>query len=161
MFRPLLPVAAVLFASVAGCDRRTGSASCGLDALTGALAVKQSFAEGHVLTALPDSAPPSLAVRLVVGPAWNASVTSDSGSRWRVMTHGTVSREAQVGYGVAIVDYHDNVLGVLAFNGHSVRGAPALGTLVIGDTVVPLLGVRIDPAAVQSPRCPIFPDSLR
>lgn len=160
MFRALVP-ALLMLATVAGCDRRAGSVSCGLDALTGALAVKQSFAEGHLLTALPDSAPTSLAVRLVAGPAWSASVTSDSTARWRVVTHGAVSRDAQVGYGVAVIDYHDHVLGVLAFNGHSVRGAPDLGTLVIGDTAVPLLGVRLDPAAIQSPRCPVFPDSLR
>ena len=113
-----------------------------------------------MLTAVPDATPANVAVRLVAGPAWRGTVAAE-GSGWRVTTHGTVSGRAHVGYGVLVVDFHGTPLGVLAFDGHSVAGAPALGTLAIGDTVVPLLGVRIDPQVLQDPRCPVFPDSLR
>jgi hypothetical protein len=144
----------------AACTRVPGSASCGIEALTRPLAVKQSFAEGNVLTVVPDSTPAALAVRLVAGPAWQGTVVA-GGNGWHVTTHGAVSGTARVGYGVLVVDFHDTPLGVLAFDGHSVAGATALGTLAIGDTVVPLLGVRIDPQVLQDPRCPVFPDSLR
>lgn len=152
------PVALLMLA--AACTRTPGSASCGIEALTRPLAVKQSFAEGNVLTVVPDATPANVAVRLVAGPAWRGTVAAE-GSGWRVTTHGTVSGSAHVGYGVLVVDFHGTPLGVLAFDGHSVAGAPALGTLAIGDTVVPLLGVRIDPQVLQDPRCPVFPDSLR
>jgi hypothetical protein len=152
------PVALLILA--AACSRKAGSASCGIEALTRPLAVKQSFAEGNVLTTVPDETPATLAVRLVAGPAWQGTVAKD-GTGWRVSTHGVVSKEAHVGYGVLVIDFHDAPLGVLAFDGHSVAGAPDLGTLAIGDTVVPLLGVRIDPRVLQDPPCPVFPDSLR
>lgn len=161
MFRATVTAAIlVLFTLLSACDKSAGSVACGLDALTGPLAVKQSFAEGHSLTALPEASPGGLPVRLVAGPAWHGTVI-DSAGRWRVTTHGAVSKEVHVGYGVLVVDYHDTVLGVFAFDGHTIRGAPDLGRLAIGDTVVPLLGVRIDPSAIQQTKCPFFPDSLR
>lgn len=154
------PHPAALLVLAAACTRNAGSASCGIAALTRPLAVKQSFAEGNVLTVVPDATPATLAVRLVAGPAWRGSVAKD-GTGWRITTHGTVSKEAHVGYGVLVTDFHKAPLGVLAFDGHTIAGAPHLGTLTIGDTVVPLLGVRIDPQAMQDPKCPVFPDSLR
>ena len=154
------PTLAALLMLTAACSRSPGSASCGIAALTRPLAVKQSFAEGNELTVVPENAPASLAVRLVAGPAWHGTVSPD-GTGWKVTTIGQVSSEAHVGYGVLVIDFHNAPLGVLAFDGHAIAGAPNLGSLVIGDTVVPLLGVRIDPQVLQDPRCPVFPDSLR
>lgn len=147
--------------ALAGCDRNAGSASCGIDALTGPLAVKQSFAEGNALTVVPEISPAKLPVRLVAGPAWRGTVTHDSTGGWRVTTEGKVSKEARVGYGVLVVDENGATLGVLAFDGRVITGAASLGRLAIGDTVVPLLGVHVDASAVQNSKCPVFPDSLR
>lgn len=155
--RRLAPLLAV---ALAACERSTGSASCGLDAFTKPLAVKQAFAQGGALILPPEQVPAGLAVRLVAGPAWHATVTRD-GDKWRVVTLGTVSKAADIGYGVLVVDGHDAALGVLAFPGRTVSGAPDLGSFAIGDTIVPLLGVRVDPAAITDPKCPVFPDSLR
>jgi len=66
-----------------------------------------------------------------------------------------------VGYGVLVVDYANHPLGVFAFDGRTIVGASKFGTLAIGDTVVPLLAVRINPAVLQHTTCPFFPDSLR
>lgn len=162
MRAPLTMIAgSLLGVLLAGCGGAAGSASCGIEALTGPLAVKQSFAEGHALTEVPSVAPSGLPVRLVAGPAWHATVAGDSANRWRVTVHGTVAPEAHIGYGVLVVDYHNASLGVLAFDGQTVRGASNLGVLVVGDSTVPLLGVRLEPGAIQSARCPVFPDSLR
>ena len=122
--------------------------------------MKQSFAEGQALTTVPEGTPAGLPIRLVAGPAWHGTV-SDSAGRWHVTTHGTVSKRASVGYGVLVVDFHSNPLGVFAFDGRTIVGAPTLGTLAIGDTIVPLLGVRVSPAALKQTKCPFFPDSLR
>ena len=66
-----------------------------------------------------------------------------------------------MGYGVLVVDYANHPLGVFAFDGRTIVGASKFGTLAIGDTVVPLLAVRINPAVLQHTTCPFFPDSLR
>ena len=152
--------AATCCVMAAACSRSSGSASCGIAALTRPLAVKQSFAEGNVLTVVPENAPRTLPVRLVAGPAWRGNVAVTDGG-WQITTIGTVAKEAHVGYGVLVIDFRNAPVGVLAFDGRAVAGAPGLGSLVIGDTVVPLLGVRMDPQSLQDPRCPVFPDSLR
>jgi hypothetical protein len=152
---------ALVVAPLVACEKNTGSAGCGIDALTGPLAVKQSFAQGGMVTVIPDAAPKSLPVRLVAGPAWRGTIDPDGKGRWQVTTHGSLPKEVHVGYGVVVFDGHYSAVGVLAFEGRSIRSATDLGTLVIGDSTVPLLGVRIDPAAIQNARCPLFPDSLR
>ncbi|MES1259426.1 MAG: hypothetical protein ABUL71_02440, partial [Gemmatimonadota bacterium] len=99
---------ALLVVTVAGCERGAGSASCGIDALTAPLAVKQSFAEGNALAELPATVPAAVPIRLVAGPAWRGTIASDGNGHWTVTTHGTVSKEARVGFGVLVVDYHDS-----------------------------------------------------
>src|ERR1700688_1122408 len=96
---PARPRSVALLMLAAACTRTPGSASCGIEALTRPLAVKQSFAEGNVLTAAPDETPATVVVRLVAGPAWRGTVAKEAAG-WRVSTHGAVSREAHVGYGV-------------------------------------------------------------
>ena len=162
MFRSLIsPLGALLVASLAACDRDAGSVSCGIDAFTGPLVVKESFGKGAALAAVPGAMPTALPIRLVAGPAWRGTVTHDSTGGWLVTMHGTLAKEAHIGYAVLVVDYDNRALGVLAFDARTIRGAPGLGSLAIGDSVVPLLGVRIDPAAIQNAGCPVFPDSLR
>ncbi len=142
------------------CNHSPGSVSCGLDALTGPLTVKESFGRGNVLTAVPEVVPASLPVRMVAGPAWRSSVTVD-GIHWRVHTLGHVAKQLRPGYGVLVVDEGNAPLGVLVFEGRLIPGAYDLGTIAVGDTTVPLLGVRINPNAIGNPACPVFPDSLR
>ncbi len=156
-------IRAAILAAVAlsACSRGNGSAACGIQSLTAPLAVKQAFGEGNALGAAPAEAPASLPIRLVAGPAWHGTVTTDSAGGWRVSTTATVSHDAEIGYGVLVIDDDNRALGVLAFNGRAVPGAMHLGELAIADTVVPLLGVRLDAKALRDPTCPIFPDSLR
>jgi hypothetical protein len=162
MSRPLVSaLGALLLGALSACDRNAGSVTCGIDAFTGPLVIKESFGKGAALVSVPGAAPSGLPVRLVAGPAWRGTVATDSSGGWLVTTHGTLSSQAHVGYGVLVVDYDNRALGVLAYDARAIRGAPGLGHLAIGDTVVPLLGVRVDPAAFQSLKCPVFPDSLR
>ena len=41
-----------------------------------------------------------------------------------------------------------------------VEGAPRIGTVSIGAASVPLIGIQVDPARFEDPRCPFFPDSV-
>ncbi len=161
--RPVPLLSGLLFVATAvtGCARPPGSAACGIAALTGPLAVKQSFSEGNALTVVPEFGPPTLPVRLVAGPAWRASVAPDSTGGWSIRVADVVSPRAGIGYGVLVIDGRDKPLGVLIYDGRVVPGALDLGRVMIRDTVVPLLGVRVDSAAFVNTQCPIFPDSLR
>jgi hypothetical protein len=159
--RSLLQSSLMVLVAGIGCSRGTGSAACGIAALTGPLAIKQSFSEGNALSVVPEFAPATLPVRLVAGPVWRGTVTPDSTGGWTIQTKGAVSRLAGIGYGVLVVNGQFRSLGVLIYEGRVFRGGLTLGHLMIRDTVVPLLGVRIDNAAVTNGQCPLFPDSLR
>lgn len=145
----------------AGCSHSNQSATCGIAALTGPLAIKQSFSEGNALSVVPEFAPPAVPIRLVAGPAWRGTVTPDSTGGWTVQTKAAVSRLAGLGYGVLVVDGQSRALGVLIYEGRVFQGGLKLGRLMIRDTIIPLLGVRIDNPAVAGGQCPLFPDSLR
>jgi len=156
----LLVATALVAATQFACERGGTSVSCGINALVRPLAVKNAFASGGALAATPEFAPAAVPVRLVAGPAWRGEVVADS-TGWHVTVRETVAAAASVGYGVLVIDQNDAPLGVLVFDGRVIRGAAQLGGVALRDTVVPLLGVRIDPAALQDARCPLFPDSLR
>lgn len=138
-----------------------GSIACGIAALTGPLVAKEAFAKGNSLLAPPDSVPGSLPLRLVAGAAIRGHVAAVDSLGWHLSTPDAVSSEAPLGYGVLIVDHQGNALGALVFEGTVIPGAPLLGDLTIRDTILPLLGVRIDPRKIEDPKCPVFPDSTR
>ena len=68
--------------------------------------------------------------------------------------------QPKVTFGVLLIDPHGQGRGVVLFQTPIVEGAPGIGTVSTGDTLVPLVGLRVDPAMVQDARCPLFPDSL-
>jgi hypothetical protein len=50
--------------------------------------------------------------------------------------------------------------GVLLYEGSPVENAPEIGTVSIESASVPLLGIQVDPAKFEDPRCAMFPDSV-
>lgn len=158
---PTAALGLVLLLALGACDKHAGSVSCGIDAMTGPLVVKQSLAKGAGLALLPGVAPAGLPIRLVAGPAWHGSVVRDTLYRWHITLHGTVDSMVHVGYGVLVVDYDNRALGVLAYDAQPIRGATSVGDLAVGNVVVPVYGVQLDPATFQRAACPFFPDSLR
>ena len=152
---------ALLATGLAACGKSDGSATCGIASLTGPLVVKESFGKGNSLSRPPEQMPPTIHVRLVAGPAFLATVEPSDSGGWLVKSGTRLSPLAKPGYGVLIVDFHGVTQGVLVFDGRAVAGAPDLGRLAIGDTVLPLLGVSLDPTTMEDPKCPVFPDSTR
>jgi hypothetical protein len=73
---------------------------------------------------------------------------------------GAVPEAAVPGFGVLVVGDDDRPRGVVVYEGLPIQGAPPVGTVQVGDTTVPLLGLAADPAAYETPECPLFPDSL-
>lgn len=156
--RPALP-AVLLALAVAGCGGSHARSTCGLASLAGANLLLGAFATPNVtLSAPPRRVPATLAVRVVAGPLYSASVTR-SDSTLRVTLQGEPSSKLVPGSGVLIQDSTGRTRGVLLFDAPPVAGAPQIGTVVAGEHLAPLVGIMADPTLYQDPRCPLFPDS--
>lgn len=153
------PRAALLTLALAACgggDRP--SPACGIAALTGPLVALEGFARGDGMAVAP-VLPPSLPARFVAGPVTSALVSRNDSARLVAAVQGEVPENARPGYGVLLVDRDDGPMGILVFDGQPVRGAIDLGTIDVGDSILPLYGLRVTPSAVQDDRCPLFPAS--
>jgi hypothetical protein len=64
------------------------------------------------------------------------------------------------GYGVLVLDLTERAKGVMLYEGRSVEGAPQIGTVTVGSATLPLIGIQVDPARIEDPHCPFFPDSV-
>jgi hypothetical protein len=149
-------------ALVAGCDRQPGSggAACGLAAVAGATTLLQQFGvPNQTLSEPPRRLPERLVVRVVADGAFPA-VVGRTDSMLVVGVEGALPGSAHAGFGVLLVDPEERARGVMLYEGNPVEGAPHLGTVSVGGASVPLLGVQVDPAKVEDPTCPFFPDSL-
>jgi hypothetical protein len=150
----------------AACNRSSGNrssaaaASCGLAALAGPTALLAQFGiPGQTLTSPPRRLPERLVVRLVAGPA-NPAIVGRSDSLWVVGMNGALPANVKPGFGVLIVDQNSKARGVLMFEGAPVGNAPQIGSVAIDSSTVPLVGIQVDPAKFEDPRCPLFPDSV-
>ncbi|MEP6590032.1 MAG: hypothetical protein ABJC19_02510 [Gemmatimonadota bacterium] len=161
MIAKLAPLSLVVCAALAGCGTsKSGSAACGISALTAPLVVLESFGKGNLLDQVPPVVPERVPVRFVAGAAVTGALATDSTGRLRL----TVTEHpagAPAGYGVLVVDGRYQVQGVVIYEGVAVPGATVLGQLLLPELTLPLLGVRLDPRTIADPRCPLFPDSLR
>jgi hypothetical protein len=158
-----LLIAAML---IAGCDRSTGgkssaaAATCGLAALAGPTALLGQFGiPNQTLGAPPRKLPERLVVRLVAGPAYPA-IVGRSDSMLVIGVNGGLPANVKPGFGVLILDTGNKARGVLLYEGAPVEAAPQIGTVSIDNASVPLLGIQVDPAKFEDPRCLLFPDSV-
>jgi hypothetical protein len=151
---------------VAACDRSprgnasAGSAACGLAALAGPTARLGQFSiPNQTLSAPPRRLPERLVVRLVAGPAYPA-IVGRSDSSLIIGVEGALPAGVKAGYGVLVMDPSEKARGVMLFEGTPVEGAPQIGTVAIANATVPLIGIQLDPAKIEDPRCAFFPDSV-
>jgi len=144
--------------SLAACGKTagSGSATCGIAALTAPLAVKDAFARGNMLEAIPDSVPATLPVRVVAGPLLDAFLKSHDSAGLAFTVEGKIPEGALPGYGVLLVDPRNKPLGILLFDGIAVPNANVLGKVTVRDSALPLLGIRIDLKGYEDPKCPLF-----
>lgn len=155
----LLLVAA---AAVAGCraDRRSPRAACGIAALAGPTSLLAQFEiPQQTLGAPPTRLPEQLPVRLVAGPVYRG-IVGRSDSLWIVGVEGALPPSTRPGFGVLVLDRGGKARGVMLYEGAPVEGAPPIGSVSVGSATVPLIGIQLDPAKIEDPRCPFFPDSV-
>lgn len=155
--RPLL-----LLVTVAACGRPAdrGSAACGVAALAGPTALLTQFSvPRQTLSTPPRELPERLVTRVVAGPALPA-VVGRSDSLLLIGVEGAVPPTVKPGYGVLVLDTLAKARGVMLYEGAPVEGAPPIGTVTVGAATLPLIGIQLDPARIEDPRCPFFPDSV-
>jgi hypothetical protein len=162
-FPPMLrafPLLLLLLACGRSSDDARGSAACGLAALAGPTALLSQFSvPDQTLGSPPRQLPERLVVRLVAGPAYPA-IIGRSDSLWVIGVDGTLPPNVKPGFGVLIMDQSGKARGTLLYEGTPVEGAPQIGTVSVGNETVPLIGIQLDPARIEDPRCPFFPDTV-
>ena len=148
---------------LAACKRdgdRGGSAACGLAALAGPTALLAQFSfPDQTLAAPPRNLPERLVVRLVAGPAYPA-IVGRADSLWIIGLQGRLPPNVKAGFGVLVLNLDGKARGVMLYEGKPLEGAPEIGTVSVGDATVPLIGIQLDPAKIEDPRCRVFPDSV-
>jgi hypothetical protein len=137
-----------------------GGAACGLAALAGPTALLQQFGvPQQTLSRAPARLPERLVARVVAGPALPALV-GRTDTLLVIGVEGTIPPTIKPGYGVLVLDQSEKARGVALYEGLPVEGAPKIGTVNVGAASLPLIGVQLDPSKVESPSCPLFPDSV-
>ena len=138
----------------------SGSAACGLASLAGPTALLGQFSiPEQTLASPPRNLPERLVVRLVAGPAYSA-IVGRSDSLWLIGVDGGLPSGVKPGFGVLVLDRGGKARGAMLYEGTPVEGAPQIGTVSVGTATVPLIGIQLDPAKIEDPRCPFFPDSV-
>lgn len=130
------------------------------------------FAAAIVAFALNAAAPEAFANQIAaplvsgaegVGAAGDAyrAVVGRTDSTWVIGVEGVLPEAVTPGFAVLVVDPTAGAQGVILYEGPPIPGAPVVGQVHFGTTVVPLHGLRTPVAPFQEGRCPMFPDSLR
>ena len=154
----------LILLSIAACNRagdgRPSAAACGLAALAGPTALLAQFGiPDQTLGSPPRNLPERLVVRLVAGQAYPA-IVGRADSLWIIGVQGQLPPNVKAGFGVLVLDQNGKARGVLLYEGTPVEGAPEIGTVSLGDATVPLIGIQLDPAKIEDPSCPLFPDTV-
>jgi hypothetical protein len=153
----------VLFLLIQACSAprdRGPSAACGLAALAGPTALLSQFGiQDQTLASPPRNLPERLVVRQVAGQAYPA-IVGRADSLWIIGLQGELPANVKAGYGVLIQDLTGKARGVMLYEGTPVEGAPEIGSVSVGEGTVPLIGIQLDPAKIEDPNCPLFPDSV-
>lgn len=156
----LVALVAVLAAACDAGENRGGGAPCGIAALAGATTLLDHFSvPQRTLSVAPEALPERLVVRVAAGPAVPAIVGRADGAVI-IGVDAPLPGTVQPSFGVLLVSGGDQVHGVLLYEVPTIEGAPVLGTVQVGDTAVPLLGLQAEPDRFETPGCPLFPDSL-
>jgi hypothetical protein len=113
----------------------------------------------QTLSRSPAQLPERLVARVVAGPALPA-IVGRADTMLVIGVEGSIPPSIKPGYGVLVLDQSEKARGMMLFEGLPVEGAPHIGTVTIGASTVPLIGIQLDPAKIENPGCPFFPDSV-
>jgi uncharacterized membrane protein len=158
--RAALFTTVLLISACNGSRPGRASASCGLAALAGPTALLAQFGvPDQTLATPPRNLPERLVVRQVAGAAYPA-VVGRADSLWIIGLQGHLPANVKAGFGVLVQNLEGKAVGVLLYEGTPVEAAPQIGTVSVGDGTVPLIGIQVNPAKIEDPGCPLFPDTV-
>jgi hypothetical protein len=149
-----------LVTACGGGDGRPG-ANCGIAAMASPNSVIAQFGvPRQTLSVPPREVPGRLVARVAGGGTYPAIVgrTSSPDSLLVIGVEGPTAAMA-LGFGVLLTDRGGRARGVMLFEGLPVEAAPQIGTVSLGTSSAPLLGIEATPDAYEDPACPLFPDS--
>ncbi len=133
---------------------------CGLNAVVGPTVLLDQFnVPNQTLIRAPARLPEKLVARLAVGPAFSA-IVGRADSEIVVGVNGALPANTTITFGVLVVDPAGKSLGVMLYELAPIDGAPRIGSVSVGNLVVPLIGIQLDASRIQDARCPLFPDSV-
>jgi hypothetical protein len=160
--RPRLALTPFLALAVAcGGGSSKGGGACGLTAIAGVTMLLQEFGTpGQTLGEPPANLPPRLVARVAAGPAFEAVVGRTADSGWVIGIDGTIPSTIKPGFGVLVLDLSGKARGVVVYESEPLKGAPLIGKLAVDSLMLPLIAIQLDPAKIEDPRCPLFPDSV-
>jgi hypothetical protein len=115
---------------------------------------------GQTLSEPPANLPPRLVARVAAGPAFEAVVGRTADSGWVIGVEGSLPPTIKPGFGVLVLDPSGKARGVMVFESDPIQGAPFVGKLAVDSLMLPLIAIQLDPAKIEDPRCPLFPDSV-
>jgi hypothetical protein len=147
---------------IGACEGRAGGASpmCGVAMLAGPTQLLSEFqVPNQTLSSPPRTLPERLVARFVAGPAAPA-IVGHTDSLLVIGIDATPPPGTQPGFGVLVVDPEERIKGLMLYEGDPVEGAPRIGSVSLGATTLPLIGIQLDPARIEDPNCRFFPDSV-
>ncbi len=155
-----IALAAVLGIGLVACGKSGGAPSCSITYMAGQTMLLGEFGvPNQTLDQPPPELPSRIAVRMAAGPAIPGIVgRTDSGVVIGVDT--ALPANTHPTFGVLVADKRGRARGVMLYEGSIVQNAPVVGEINVAGTNLPLIAIAVDPAKVEDPRCPLFPDSL-
>jgi hypothetical protein len=143
--------------AASGCGEQPPGVACGISSLAGAVMILDQFSTpGQALSSLPRDMPEQLPVRVAAGPVVRG-LAGRTDSLLVIGIDEPLPATPIPGFGVMVVSPAGVVQGVVLFEGIPIAGAPHLGTIHTADRQVPLIGLQVNLARIEDPRCPLFP----
>jgi hypothetical protein len=164
MPKPISLVALLLAAVACGRGGQSGRANCGIAAMVGPSALLNQFTIPRMtLSRAPSRMPERLPARIAASAAFSSVVgrSSEADSLLLIGVEGNPPANFVLGFGVLVTDPDGTPKGVMLYEGPPIEAAPQLGTVNVGPTTAPLIGVEAASAVYEDPTCGAFPDSLR
>lgn len=160
MIQRLFAVCAI--AAAAGCstaDRSENSAICGITMLASTARIFGQLGELHsALTEPPEELRDGVVPARAVGYGTSAATTAEAEDGTVAVTFSGAGFPAEPGFGAALVDDSSEVFrGILIWDSDPPPNEyPTIGTITDANTVMPLIGLRVNWGSVNSDRCPLF-----
>jgi hypothetical protein len=159
MFHKLSLLALVAVAACGPPNRGENSAICGITMLASATKIVDQINLLHkALSEPPQAVTEGLVPARVVGYGTTAAVAGMAEDGSAVVEFRGEGFPTRPGFGAALIDDSSEVFrGILIWDKEPPPDTfPQIGTIATESTVLPLIGIRVSWASVNSERCPIF-----